>query len=119
VAATLRVRRNDLALRFDWNPIPAGEPGYPEARLKYSLLVSYPKPDGERGEVALIAFDPWIEISLPELQEYMPDLDPERDAMELELRAYDSGDEEGPTWVGTRVAWRFGAEEVEPIPAPE
>lgn len=116
----LRVRREEQRLRFDWSPLPTGE-GYPAAR-RYSLLIDYPRdpsvpaPDqkpGEelptRGQTSLLSFDPWMELELLELTEYMPALLGSEPEVVLELRAYDPGHTGGAQWVGVRAAWTLGA----------
>ena len=108
-----RVLQSGEALRFEWAPIPAGE-GFPRGdRRWYSLLVDYPRRgEPRRGESVLRSVEPWMEITLRELLDQMPDLIAEDAPVRLELRAYDLTEKDGALWVGASAEWRLGSTEL-------
>tara|TARA_R110002072_G_scaffold258251_1_gene416920 strand:- start:6149 stop:6892 length:744 start_codon:yes stop_codon:yes gene_type:complete len=111
----LEVTVRDGKVRFDWSPIPTGE-GYP-GRRRYSLLIRYYKEGGEedeRGDATLICEAPKRSISLYELEQLFQKFDVTKRELEIELRAYDPGQQKGALWVGIRRGWTFP-----PTTAPE
>src|SRR5690606_33243692 len=113
----LRIRRLGERYRFDWAAIPEG-PGYP-ARRRYSVLLGYRRKaeaaradgQGERGETTLLSFDPELELGQKELLDVLKDHDPSATELDVTLRAFDPGQENGPLWVGARRSWDLAGEE--------
>lgn len=107
----LRVQRREETLRFDWAPIPAGE-GFPEKPV-YSLMVDYPRRgDPPRGESSLQAANPWMELSLRELLDQLPDLVREDVEVRLVLKVFETAErkkQDSPVWTGATATWKLGA----------
>jgi hypothetical protein len=99
----VRIRRRGEGWRLDWAPIPEG-PGFPEAR-RYSVLLGYARPDGDRRETTLLGFDPQLEIAHQELLDLLKERDPALRELDVSLRAFDPREEHGPLWVGCRRTW--------------
>jgi len=111
----LEITVREGTVRFDWSPIPEGE-GFP-GRRRYSLLIRYYKAGGEvgeRGDATLICEAPKRSISLYELEQLFQEFDVNKRELEIELRAYDPGQQKGALWVGIRRGWTFP-----PTTAPE
>lgn len=106
----LEITVREGIVRFDWSPIPEGE-GYPKRRV-YSLLIAYTKvpKDGEeldRGDTTLICEAPKRSISLYELEQLFQEFDVSKRDLEVELRAFDPGQQKGAIWIGARRKWTF------------
>lgn len=106
----LEITVREGTVRFDWSPIPEGE-GYPDRR-RYSLLITYYKvptdsEELERGDTTLICEAPKRSISLYELEQLFQQFDVSKRELEVELRAYDPGQQKGAIWIGARRTWTF------------
>ena len=99
----LEIGLREGQLRFDWAPLPTG-PGYPERR-RYSVLLRYQRSDGEVGEVTLLCDEPKRGLPLAELHELLKEWDETKRELEIELRGYDPGEQQGAMWVGRRLLW--------------
>ena len=99
----LRIRSAEGKVRLDWSPVPKGN-GYP-GRRRYSILIRFTKVDGATAEASLLSEEPWQEIPLAELKQLMVDRNPNKPQVEIELRAFDPREQQGPLWVGEVRAW--------------
>lgn len=99
----VRARSGEGKVVLDWSPIPEGE-GFPERR-RYSVLIRFTKADGARSEATLLSEEPRQELPLAELNQLLRDRDPANRALEIELRAFDPGQQKGPLWVGRVRDW--------------
>lgn len=102
---TLRIRSEEGKMVFDWGTIPSGE-GLPN-RPRYSILIRYTKQDGLRAEVTLLSDKPRFEMPVKELKELLRDWDSAQVDVEVELRAFDPGEQTGPMWVGRVIPWKI------------
>jgi len=93
----LRVQGDEKVLRIDWSPIPKGE-GFP-AQSRYSVLFTYTKTGGDRGETSFLSLGNALEIARTELFDLLNARDLRIPEVELSVRAFDPSDLAGPRWV--------------------